>query len=54
MSRKGKGIGEYVSNPENRWMKTLNLILDNTNPEYGKKLLKQYSAELEAAEYPLP
>ncbi len=32
-------VKEYVSNPENRWMKTLNQILDNTNPEYGKRLL---------------
>lgn len=38
-------IREYVSNPENRWMKTLNQILDNTNPEYGKKLLMSLGYE---------
>ena len=38
-------VKEYVSNPENRWMKTLNQIIDNTNPEYGKKLLMSLGYE---------
>ncbi len=38
-------IRRYVSNPENRWMKTLNQILDNTNPQYGKKLLMSLGYE---------
>lgn len=32
-------VREYVSNPDNRWMKMINKIIDETDPGYGKKLL---------------
>ncbi len=32
-------VRAYLSNPENRWVKFLNRIIDETNPEYAKKFL---------------
>ena len=32
-------VREYVKNPENRWVKFINQVLDETNPEYAKKFL---------------
>ncbi len=32
-------IREYLSNPENRWVKFLNRVIDETNPNYAKKML---------------
>lgn len=32
-------VREYFKNPENRWVKFLNQVLDETNPEYAKKFL---------------
>ncbi|MDO4633871.1 MAG: radical SAM protein [Eubacteriales bacterium] len=32
-------VREYFRNPENRWVKFLNQVLDETNPEYAKKFL---------------
>lgn len=32
-------VREYMKNPENRWMKFLNRVLDETNPTYAKKFL---------------
>ena len=40
-----KFVREYVSNPENRWMKTINQIIDQTNPQYGKKFLMSLGYE---------
>ena len=31
-------VREYVKNPENRWVKFINRVLDETNPEYAKKI----------------
>ncbi len=38
-------VKEYVSNPNNRWMKMINSILDNTDPRYGKRLLMSLGYE---------
>ena len=32
-------VREYVKNPENRWVKFVNRVLDETNPNYAKKFL---------------
>ena len=32
-------IRKYLSNPENRWVKFLNRVIDETNPNYAKKML---------------
>ena len=32
-------VKEYVKNPDNRWVKFVNRVLDETNPEYAKKFL---------------
>ena len=32
-------VREYMKNPDNRWMKFLNHVLDETNPNYAKKFL---------------
>lgn len=40
-----EAVHAYVANPENRWMKTINQILDNTNPEYGRKFLMSLGYE---------
>ena len=32
-------VREYVKNPENRWVKFVNRVLDETNPTYAKKFL---------------
>ena len=32
-------VREYVQNPENRWVKFVNRVLDETNPQYAKKFL---------------
>ena len=32
-------VRNYVSNPDNRWMKVINSIIDDTDPGYAKKML---------------
>lgn len=32
-------VRKYVSNPDNRWMKVINSIIDDTDPGYAKKML---------------
>ena len=32
-------VREYVKDPENRWVKFINRVLDETNPKYAKKFL---------------
>ncbi len=38
-------VREYFSNPENRWVKFLNKVLDETNPEYAKKAIMTFGYE---------
>lgn len=52
-TKKMKGFSEeqfqiardYVSNPDSRWMKTINQIIDHTDPQYGKKVLMSLGYE---------
>ena len=32
-------VKEYVKNPNNRWVKFINRVLDETNPQYARKFL---------------
>jgi len=34
-----KGIKEYVKDPENKWMKLINHVIDDADPGYAKKML---------------
>ena len=36
---KFEAVKKYFSNPENRWIKYINRIIDETNPNYAKTML---------------
>lgn len=40
-----KAIRAYVSDPNNRWMKLINQVIDDADPQYGKKLLMSLGYE---------
>lgn len=38
-------VREYISNPNSRWVKTINRVIDNVNPEYFKKMIMSLGYE---------